>query len=141
MNLIIISNEFENSNMKTAGEGDPILLNSNCIILDILTTARKRNALISSSRTPKNWQAFLLEFQTLGTEKEWLTLLQWWSIWACHCCLVMVLHNICSVWGWGEWNLPPAQRHQRTIHHVWLAQLLLVCRDAYRMNFYIGPFW
>lgn len=44
MNFIIISDEFEDSDMETAGEGHSVLLDANGVIFDVLTPIRgKKN--------------------------------------------------------------------------------------------------
>lgn len=43
MNFIIISDEFEDSDMETAGEGHSVLLDANGVIFDVLTPIQEKN--------------------------------------------------------------------------------------------------
>lgn len=49
MNFVVIPDELEDRDVKAAGEGDPVLLNANGVVFNVLTPVQKSNTFASYS--------------------------------------------------------------------------------------------
>lgn len=51
MDFVVIPDELEDRDVKAAGEGDPVLLDANGVVFNVLTPVQKSNASASYSHT------------------------------------------------------------------------------------------